>query len=96
MGQVIDKKINILIFPEGERSRTLQMLPFMQGIGLIVKELKIPVVPIKLLGVEKVLRRGESWIKKGKVLVKFGEPLIFKNESASDIVKLCKEAIERL
>lgn len=96
MGKLIDNNINILIFPEGTRSKTGELLPFMPGIGLMVKELKVPVVPIKITGVEKVLHVNMSWPKPGKVKVKFGTPLIFSNETPSEIVERCREVIEKL
>src|SRR3989338_4860833 len=55
MGKLADRKINILIFPEGTRSKTGKLLPFQSGIGITVKELKIPVVPIKVSGIDQVL-----------------------------------------
>ncbi len=96
MGKLADGGINILIFPEGERSRTGQLLPFMPGIGLIVKELKIPVVPIKIKGLEKVFPRGAKWPKKGDVEVVYGDMMDVSGCSQEEIVRICEEKIKSL
>ena len=96
MGKLADEGINILIFPEGERSRTGELLSFMPGLGLMVKELKIPVVPIRIRGLEKVFPRGAKWPKKGEVEVVYGDIMYFDKESPDDIVKICREKIEKM
>jgi len=96
MGKLIDNKINILIFPEGERSYDGKMLPFMEGLGLMVKELQIPIVPIKIEGIEKVFPRGTAMPQKGKVTVTFGKPYCFGRESPSEIIKIAKNLITNL
>lgn len=93
MGKLIDNKINILVFPEGERSRTGKLASFMQGLGLIVKELQVPVVPIRILGMEKVFPRGAIFPKKGKCGVIFGKPIEFTTEAPSEIVEKSRKAI---
>ncbi|MCM2357555.1 MAG: AMP-binding protein [Geobacteraceae bacterium] len=96
MGKLADHGINILIFPEGERSRDGRLLPFQLGLGIMVKELGIPVVPVKISGLEHVLPRGARWPRRGKVTVFFGEPLQFRRESPEEIVETARRAVERL
>ena len=96
MGRLADAGVNILIFPEGEHSRNGKLLPFQMGLGIMVKELGIPVVPIKVSGTDQVLPHGASWPKPGKVTVSFGKPLHFRNEEAAQIVELTRRAVEDL
>ncbi|MBI2640704.1 MAG: AMP-binding protein [Candidatus Sungbacteria bacterium] len=96
MGKLIDRKINILYFPEGSRTWDDKMLPFEAGLGIVVKELKVPVVPIKLKGLEKVLPRGAAWPKRGRVSVTFGPPLYFTKESPSQINEISRKAVLKL
>lgn len=93
MGKLIDRGNNILIFPEGERSRDAMLLPFQQGLGLMVKELKVPVIPIKIFGIEHIFPVGATFPKRGNVTIRFGKPLIFKKESPSEIVEKSRQAI---
>ncbi|GAM10609.1 1-acyl-sn-glycerol-3-phosphate acyltransferase 1, chloroplastic [Geobacter sp. OR-1] len=96
MGQLVDRGVNILVFPEGERSITGELLPFRQGLGIMAKELDVPVVPIKISGLEKVFPRGASWPKQGIVRVEIGQPLRFGMESAAEIVEITRKSIEAL
>ena len=93
MGKLADHRINILVFPEGERSADGRLLPFQQGLGIMVRELGIPVVPVKIAGLERVFPRGTLWPRRGLVTVTFGEPLRFRGESPGEIVEKARRAI---
>ncbi|MDO8582905.1 MAG: AMP-binding protein [bacterium] len=93
MGKLIDRGISILIFPEGERTRDGQMLPFMQGLGLLVKELQVPVVPLKILGIENIFPRGAVFPKRGKCTVLIGKPIEFAAELPSEIVEISRKKL---
>lgn len=96
MGRLADAGVNILIFPEGEHSRDGQMHGFHLGMGIMVKELGIPVVPIKISGTGQVLPHGAPFPKRGKVKVIFGEPLRFRYEESAEIVETARLAVEKL
>ncbi|MGB9080630.1 MAG: AMP-binding protein, partial [Desulfuromonadaceae bacterium] len=55
MGRLADAGVNILIFPEGEHSLDGKLLPFLPGLGIMVKEVGIPVVPIRISGTDQIL-----------------------------------------
>ncbi|MFH1026889.1 MAG: AMP-binding protein [Pseudomonadota bacterium] len=96
MGRLCDAGVNILIFPEGGHARDGKMQPFQMGLGIMVKELGIPVVPIRISGTDRVLPHEASFPKQGKVTVTFGEPLRFRFEEPAEIVELTRQAVERL
>jgi long-chain acyl-CoA synthetase len=96
MGRLADAGVNILIFPEGGHSRDGKMLPFQLGLGIMVKELGIPVVPIKISGTDYVLPHEAHIPKRGKVTVTFGEPLHFRYEEPAEIVEKTRRAVENL
>ena len=62
----------------------------------MVKELGIPVVPIKISGTDQVLPHEAHFPKRGKVTVTFGKPLRFRFEEPDDIVKKTRQAVENL
>jgi long-chain acyl-CoA synthetase len=62
----------------------------------MVKELGIPVVPIKISGTEKVLPHEASFPKRGTVTVTFGEPLRFRSEEPSVIVEMTRQEVGKL
>jgi long-chain acyl-CoA synthetase len=65
----------LLVFPEGTRTMDGTMAPFKPGIGLLARELGLPVVPIYLDGLYRVLPKGQSAPRPGAVRVRVGEPL---------------------
>jgi len=96
MGRLVDAGINILIFPEGGHSLDGKMLPFQLGLGIMVKELGIPVVPVKISGTEKVLPHKVSFPRRGEVTITFGAPLHFRFEEPAEIVTMTRQAVEKL
>lgn len=96
MGRLCDSGVNILIFPEGGHARDGKMQPFQMGLGIMVKELGIPVVPIRISGTDRVLPHEASFPKQGKITVTFGEPLRFRFEEPAEIVELTRQAVEKL
>ena len=96
MGKLIDHNVNILIFPEGTRSREARLQDFMPGVGLMVKELEVPVVPIRIIGIENIYPRGAKFPKKGKCEVLFGKSIEFTTESPSEIIEISRRAVLNL
>ena len=45
-----EEKAIFIIFPEGGRTRTGSMMPFKHGLGMLVAETNVPVVPCGLIG----------------------------------------------
>jgi len=56
---------SILLFPEGTRSKTMEMRPFKEGAFLLAKRAGCGVIPIVHTGSENTFDRG-SWTFKGK------------------------------
>jgi long-chain acyl-CoA synthetase len=96
MGKLADAGVNIMIFPEGEHSRDGKMHHFQLGLGVMVKELGIRVVPVKVSGTDQVLPHEASIPKQGTVTVTFGEPLRFRYEEPAEIVEKTRQAVEAL
>ena len=55
IGELTGDGWSVLIFPEGERSATGEIKPFRGGIGMMASRLDVPVVPVRLDGVDRVL-----------------------------------------
>ena len=69
----INTGLDLLIFPQGTRSRRL--LPGRVGIGQIALRLKVPIVPVGCNGSDGVYPTGSPLGKKGRIVYRFGEPL---------------------
>ena len=75
-GDLVDAGYSILIFPEGTRSSDGRLKPFRLGSGLLARELQIPVVPVRLEGLQRILPRGRTWPRPGPVRLIVGRPLL--------------------
>jgi long-chain acyl-CoA synthetase len=76
-GEAVDRGFNVLFFPEGKTTKDGKINPFMSGIGLLVTQLNIPVVPIRIDGLYEVYQKGNYFSRPGSVKVTFGEPLVY-------------------
>ena len=66
---------SVLIFPEGTRSRTGQIGPFMPGAGLLAVRSGRAVLPVRIVGIHAVLPPGARWPHRAPVEVRFGAVL---------------------
>ncbi len=48
----------LLVFPEGERTETGEMLPFKPGITLLMKRMPVPIVPVGVAGAYEAFPRS--------------------------------------
>ncbi|MBI4654842.1 MAG: 1-acyl-sn-glycerol-3-phosphate acyltransferase [Nitrospirae bacterium] len=67
----------IVLFPEGRRSETGELLEGRKGVGLIACKGNAAVIPTLIVGTDKVLPVGGKWFRRAKVSVIFGKPLYF-------------------
>jgi len=66
-----------ILFPEGTRSRTGQMNRFRPGLGMVVAESSVPVVPAFVSGTFAALPPHRKLPRPKKINVIIGEPLVF-------------------
>lgn len=63
---------SFVVFPEGTRSRTGELLPFKKGAFLIALRAQAPIVPVAILGARDAMRKGSPIIWPVTVHVKLG------------------------
>lgn len=66
---------SFLIFPEGTRSRTGELLPFKKGGFIMAIKAQAPIVPIGISGARNALRKGSLIIYPVTVRVRIGQPI---------------------
>ena len=90
---------SFLIFPEGTRSRTGELLPFKKGGFVMAVKAQAPVVPVAIKGARDAMRKGSPWIQPVHVRVAFGAPVPTAGLALEDrdkVVTLVRAEVERL
>lgn len=71
--------ISICIFPEGTRNRTDQdFLPFHEGSFKIAEKAGVPVIPITMVGTNRIFEDHMPFIRKQTVIIEYGKPIEIK------------------
>lgn len=90
---LLKQKKNVVIFPEGARTRDGQLMEFKKFFAILSKELEIAVVPVTIKGTAKLLPLDASFPYAGKISVNFSEPLELFDKSYEEICTQVKEVI---
>jgi long-chain acyl-CoA synthetase len=96
MGELATDGVSILIFPEGHRTEHGEIKSFQPGVGMIGSKLGLPVVPVRLEGVERVLHHTWRWPRRGDVRVTFGAPLVLEGDDYVALARRVQEAVVAL
>lgn len=86
----------LCIFPEGGRSVDGRILPFKKGVGILAKELRVPLIPTYIEGTLDVLPRGKWLPRLKKVMVTFGKPLTPEDIQELDYQQIADRLRERV
>jgi 1-acyl-sn-glycerol-3-phosphate acyltransferase len=90
---------SFLIFPEGTRSRTDQLLPFKKGGFVMALHAQAPILPVAVMGGRDSMRKGSWVVRPVLVSVRIGEPIETKGMSEDDrdrLIAMVRQRIEAL
>jgi long-chain acyl-CoA synthetase len=96
IGDVLDSGFSVLIFPEGRRTDAGEIDRFRPGIGMIGSRLDVPVVPVRIEGLDKVLHPTWKMAKPGRVRVAFGKPLRLAGDDYEALAAQVENAVRAL
>jgi long-chain acyl-CoA synthetase len=96
IGSVLEEGWSVLIFPEGRRTDTGAIDRFRPGIGMIAARLGVPVVPVRIEGLDKVLHPSWRMARPGRVRVAFGAPMRLTGEDYEALAKQVEDAVKDL
>jgi len=86
---------NLVIFPEGARTRDRELLEFRPYFAMLSKTFKTPIIPVVIDGSFEALRAGMLFPRPRKIRVTFLEPIEPHSMEYGEIVKRVRDAIER-
>jgi long-chain acyl-CoA synthetase len=96
IGELIGEGYSVLIYPEGKRTDQGEINRFLPGVGMIASRLDIPVVPVRLEGLDEVLHQRWKFPKRGKARVAFGRPMSLKGNDYADLSAQVEQAVRNL
>jgi long-chain acyl-CoA synthetase len=71
----LKEELVLCVFPEGHRSIDGSLLPFHNGPSILAIEQGIPILPVGIVGTQRVWGRGSARIHLSPVEVRFGTPI---------------------
>jgi 1-acyl-sn-glycerol-3-phosphate acyltransferase len=87
---------SFLIFPEGTRSRTEELLPFKKGGFIMAIKAQAPIVPVAVSGGREAMRKGSWIVRPVMVDVRIGEPVETAGRSLDDRDELIETVRARI
>ncbi len=96
-GDLADRGWNVLVFPEGQTTEDGRIAPFRGGVGLLAKQLNLPVVPIRLAGLFDLRQENRILTRPGHVQVTIGKPVRFSaGQDPNEITKELERRVSEL
>jgi 1-acyl-sn-glycerol-3-phosphate acyltransferase len=90
------KKISLLIFPEGGRSHDGILRPFKEGGAYIAIKAGVPLVPLVLIGTREVLPYGAGIVQSGEVTLRILKPIDTQTLTLKDRAKVTNQIREQI
>jgi long-chain acyl-CoA synthetase len=93
MAAIVADGNNVVIFPEGARSRDGSMIAFKKMFAIISKELSIPVVPVAIQGMYEAFSIRKKIPRPVKITIEFLDPVMPEDLEYDEIVEKTRCAI---
>jgi 1-acyl-sn-glycerol-3-phosphate acyltransferase len=84
----LEKKVSVMIFPEGTRSPTGEMLPFKDGAFRLAIETGTPILPLVVAGTRDCMRKGSGIFNRADAEVRTLEPIPTRGLGPDDVAQL--------
>jgi 1-acyl-sn-glycerol-3-phosphate acyltransferase len=99
--RLLEEPCAYILFPEGTRSRDGSLAAFKPGLGCLVADTQVPVVPCYLEGTYQALPPNHKLPRFRKIRLRIGEPLVFSSipntrPGWEEIARLCETAVWQL
>lgn len=96
LGELASSGWSIVLYPEGHRTERGEITPFQPGVAMVASRLQLPVVPVRLDGLDRVLHQHWHWPRRGDVRIAFGAPLTLEGDDYAALAKRVESAVRAL
>jgi 1-acyl-sn-glycerol-3-phosphate acyltransferase len=98
--KLLENGKSVVVAPEGTRNNTSStLLPFQKGAFRLSIETRIPVLPMAVIGADKIMKRGSLLLSPGKVRIYFSQamsPPIQSETAASEFCEKVRNRVEAM
>ena len=88
------RHVSVIIFPEGTRSPTSEMLPFKEGAFRLAVETGVPILPLAIHGTRNALARHDWRINAATAVVEVLEPIPTTGMSHQELKQMARTRIQ--
>lgn len=96
----LSQGISTVVAPEGTRNDSSEtLLPFQKGAFRLSIETGIPILPMAIIGADKIMKRGSLLLSPGKVDVYFSSPMtppMHSETALSEFSERCRNRLEAM
>jgi 1-acyl-sn-glycerol-3-phosphate acyltransferase len=84
----LEKRVSVMIMPEGTRSPTHELLPFRDGAFRIAVKAGVPILPLAVAGTRGAMARGSFRFERARAVVRVLEPVETAGLTQADVPAL--------
>jgi long-chain acyl-CoA synthetase len=96
IGELIGRGYSILIYPEGKRTDSGEIGRFQPGAAMIAARLEVPVIPVRLEGLDRILHHSWKFPTRGPARVTFGAPISLTGNDYVEMARRIEDAVRTL
>jgi len=96
IGELTDAGNCLVIFPEGRLTDHGELAPFQPGVGMLASRLSVPVVPVRIEGLDRVLHKSWRMARPGRVNVTIGKPISLAGDDYAALASQVEAALRSL
>ncbi len=97
--QMREENSAVVVFAEGTRSPTDELLPFKKGAFMLALHTGVPIVPFAVAGSRRVLPKGAWRVRSGPIIVRFGRPIPTEGlgqQDRDDLIQRVREEVRSM
>lgn len=87
---------SIFFFPEGTRSRDGNLLPFKKGAFRLASELRMPILPVSIVGTHSMLPPGTLRLRPGRARLVIHPPIQTEDSGPEQVPELIRQVREKI